>query len=157
MDTNRIAHFRRLRRLTQQQLADAVGVDRKTVNRWESGRADALGANLVRLAEVLGQPLDGLFTPEAEERMQMPTQNEILCMLGRAEGELAKGINLRNMGQEDAETDESTCMAAGVTLALKWVLGHITDPMTQDDGFPIRNVDTGPAALAEAARVQAVL
>lgn len=44
--------------MTQQQLADAVGVDRKTVNRWENGRAQGLGANYAKLAQALDWPSD---------------------------------------------------------------------------------------------------
>jgi transcriptional regulator with XRE-family HTH domain len=52
----RIGDARRARGLTQQALADALGVDRKTVNRWETGRTTTLGPNLARLGEILGWP-----------------------------------------------------------------------------------------------------
>lgn len=52
--STRISGDRRAAGLTQQQLAEAVGVERKTVCRWENGRTQGLGTNLERLARVLG-------------------------------------------------------------------------------------------------------
>ena len=54
--STQIGDARRAKGMTQQQLADAVGVDRKTVNRWENGRTHGLGANYAKLAQALGWP-----------------------------------------------------------------------------------------------------
>lgn len=54
----RIKRARERRRWTQQELADRLGVDRKTVDNWENGRTtprSSLGA----LEEVLGNLTDG--------------------------------------------------------------------------------------------------
>ncbi len=40
--------------LTQAQLAAGVGVSRSAVAQWETGRSGQVGANLARVAEVLG-------------------------------------------------------------------------------------------------------
>ncbi|HLU33612.1 MAG TPA: helix-turn-helix domain-containing protein [Natronosporangium sp.] len=50
----RIRRARERARLTQRQLADAVGVDRKTVGNWESG-ASHPRSSLGRLESVLGR------------------------------------------------------------------------------------------------------
>jgi transcriptional regulator with XRE-family HTH domain len=55
-----IADARRAKGMTQQRLADLLGVDRKTVNRWETGRTNGLGPNVARLGEVLGWSAEGV-------------------------------------------------------------------------------------------------
>lgn len=59
----RIRRARERARLTQRQLADAVGVDRKTVGNWESG-ASHPRSSLGRLETVLG---GHGFTTDQEE------------------------------------------------------------------------------------------
>lgn len=49
----RIRDVRKERGLTQDELAQAVGVSRSAVAQWETGRAGQLSANLSRIAGVL--------------------------------------------------------------------------------------------------------
>ena len=53
----RIRAARQRRRWTQRQLAEAVGVDRKTVDNWENGRT--VPRWLSPLEDALGTPLTG--------------------------------------------------------------------------------------------------
>lgn len=58
-DGERVRRLRRLRRWTQERLADEVGVSVLTVGQWESLKMEPSGQNLLRLAQVLGvSPLD---------------------------------------------------------------------------------------------------
>lgn len=78
----RIKRARELRRWTQQQLADVLGVDRKTVDNWENGRTrprSAIGA----LEQVLGVNLtepNGVEDPKEREleetliRLEVPAE-----------------------------------------------------------------------------------
>ena len=50
----RIAEARSARGLTRQAVAEALGVDRTTVEHWEAGRTRPEGVALVRLGELLG-------------------------------------------------------------------------------------------------------
>ena len=50
----RIRDIRRQRGITQEGLAEAVGVSRSAVAQWETGRAGQVTGNLTRVAEVLG-------------------------------------------------------------------------------------------------------
>ncbi|MFG2042174.1 helix-turn-helix domain-containing protein [Dactylosporangium sp. NPDC048998] len=50
----RIAEARTARGLTQQAVAEALGVDRNEVNQWEAGHTRPEGAALVHLGELLG-------------------------------------------------------------------------------------------------------
>lgn len=52
---------RRSTRLTQQQLADQLGVNRVTVARWESGESDPSLAMALQVAKILGRSVEQLF------------------------------------------------------------------------------------------------
>lgn len=43
--------------MTQEELADKLKVDRRTVNRWEKGRREPRGPTRLRIAQELKQPL----------------------------------------------------------------------------------------------------
>ncbi|CAH2600281.1 Helix-turn-helix domain-containing protein [Rhodovastum atsumiense] len=58
----RIRAARRAQRLTQDQLARAVGVTRSAVAQWETGRAGQVGGNLARIARALGTSAEFLLT-----------------------------------------------------------------------------------------------
>ena len=52
-ETFDIAAARKARKMTQQQLADAMGVDQALVSRWESGKVSPNKDNLAKLKEIL--------------------------------------------------------------------------------------------------------
>lgn len=54
-------------KLTQDGLAEKLGVDRSTVAKWETGDALPRAAMLPRIASVLGCSIDALLCPNSEE------------------------------------------------------------------------------------------
>lgn len=62
--SKRIRGRRKDRQLTQQQVADAFGIDKASVAEWESGRSIPKSDRLARLAEVLGTTIDYLLRGE---------------------------------------------------------------------------------------------
>lgn len=59
---DRVKRFRKTNGLTQQQLAERVGVTQSAVAAWESGKREVPnGDNLLRLSEVLGFQADELI------------------------------------------------------------------------------------------------
>ena len=46
--------------MSQEELADLMGVSRQTIYRWENGRGEPSHDKLLRLAECLGVPLESL-------------------------------------------------------------------------------------------------
>ena len=64
---NRIRVARAERRITQQQLADAVGVSRQTVNAIESGRFIPSTILALKVARVFDQPVENIFTLEDDD------------------------------------------------------------------------------------------
>jgi transcriptional regulator with XRE-family HTH domain len=57
----RIERFRTEKGLTQQQVADALYVDRVTISQWENGFRDIKTGNMVSLAEYFGVSCDYLL------------------------------------------------------------------------------------------------
>lgn len=58
---NRLKEAREAKGLTQLQLAEAIGVSRKTVNTVENGVFVPSTLIALKLAEALGAPIEGLF------------------------------------------------------------------------------------------------
>lgn len=54
-------------RMTQQQLADAVGVSRQTVNAIESGKFIPSTLLALKIARQFGKPVEALFTLDEED------------------------------------------------------------------------------------------
>lgn len=48
-----ISTARRARKMTQAQLAEAMGVDQAVISRWESGKVSPNAENLAKLKEIL--------------------------------------------------------------------------------------------------------
>ena len=61
---NRIRVERAEVRMTQQQLADAIGVSRQTVNAIESGRFVPSTVLALKIARIFGKPVEQVFQLE---------------------------------------------------------------------------------------------
>ena len=64
----RIRRARKLQHLTQQQLADKIGVTRQTINAIEGEKYSPTLEVAFQIAHVFGVPLDQVFTYEAPAR-----------------------------------------------------------------------------------------
>lgn len=64
---NRIADLRRARRLTQEELAEAVGVTRQTIISLESGRYNASLLLAHKLARHFGLAIEDVFLFDEED------------------------------------------------------------------------------------------
>ena len=51
---SKLAEERRRNNMTQEQLAERLGVSRQAVSRWETGAADPSTSNLLALAKIFG-------------------------------------------------------------------------------------------------------
>lgn len=64
---NRIRVARAEIRMTQQQLADAIGVSRQTINAIESGRFIPSTILALKMAKTFGKQVEELFSLEEDE------------------------------------------------------------------------------------------
>ena len=67
-----LSQLRREAGYTQESLAEAMGVSRQAVSKWESGQAMPEAATLVDLADLLGCSLDQLMREELPESLPAP-------------------------------------------------------------------------------------
>ena len=68
---NRLAELRKQHGLSQEELADKLGVSRQAVSKWERGEASPDTDNLIELAKIYNISLDellGLDAPKKEEK-----------------------------------------------------------------------------------------
>lgn len=56
----RLRHYRTKLGLSQQALADQIGVSRVSINRWENGHVNPTTTGCLKLADYFGLPIDTL-------------------------------------------------------------------------------------------------
>ena len=59
---NNIENIRSLKRISQKDLAEEIGVSQSAVSQWESGQAFPSSDKLPQIAKILGCSIDDLFT-----------------------------------------------------------------------------------------------
>ena len=67
---NRLLQYRKQHNLSQEELAEKIGVSRQAVSKWERSEASPDTDNLISLAEVYGVSLDELLKGKPEEGEQ---------------------------------------------------------------------------------------
>ena len=72
----RIRSLRKERGLSQEALAEALGVSRQAVTKWEDGSALPSTANLLALADFFSVPLEDFVRPAAQEEAAQETIEE---------------------------------------------------------------------------------
>lgn len=60
----RLKQLRQKKGLTQQKLAEILGIKRNTYSDWENGKTEPSFENLIKLADLLEVSLDWLFGRE---------------------------------------------------------------------------------------------
>lgn len=59
--SERLKELRKEKQLTQQELAEILGVKRNTYSDWENGKSEPNYKKLVKIADFFGVSLDWLF------------------------------------------------------------------------------------------------
>ena len=72
----RIRSLRKERGLSQEALAEALGVSRQAVTKWEDGSALPSTANLLALADFFSVPLEDFVRPAAQEETEQEKGTE---------------------------------------------------------------------------------
>lgn len=86
---NKLAGARRRRNLTQEQLAERLGVTRQAVSRWESDAAYPETDKIVRMAQLLEVSCDYLLQDGMDESGK-PATSPVTRLLRQAQGKRVK-------------------------------------------------------------------
>ena len=83
--------MRKARNLTQEQFAEALGVSRQAVSKWEADSGYPETEKLIAISWVLGVSVDKLLDIEPENQEQKQTENEALSAERDQSGDAAGG------------------------------------------------------------------
>ena len=73
---NRLLQYRKENNLSQEDLAEKIGVSRQAVSKWERAEASPDTDNLIRLAEIYGVSLDEMLTGKKTQAEPEPEPQE---------------------------------------------------------------------------------
>lgn len=73
---NQVKHFRKMRKLTQQQLADKLGIHLTNFNKLENGKSDPDISRFDQLAEILGVSTSELLADAPNEPRRLSLDDE---------------------------------------------------------------------------------
>lgn len=118
-----IAARRRTKKMTQQQLADLVGVTNRAVSKWETGQGLPDVAVLPDLARALGCTVDELLAGKLAEPDADASGNRRLREDISAEATLARSLGPADSA--DLEAAVSACCTRPVVRWPRWLLGLI--------------------------------
>ena len=108
MLSERIYRFRRKSGLSQEQLAERIGVSRQAISKWESGTSTPELEKLLALSECFHITLDELVREEAGNRREEETPRK-----GEGSG-APKGIGLK--------AGIGLCLAGAICLILSGIM-----------------------------------
>ena len=86
---NKLAEARKKQNLTQEQLAERLGVTRQAVSRWESDAAYPETDKIVRMAQILEVSCDYLLQDGVDEKGK-PVASPVTRLLKQAQGKRVK-------------------------------------------------------------------
>lgn len=127
----RLAELRRERGLTQDELAEEVGVSRQTVSKWERGLISPSGASLIALGQVYGISVDELVNEALS-----PEERAAVAVAEKPEEAppRKKPLPLKIMGAAVAAALALLVAVASIITIVSW---HRKEPEKTEDGFPI--------------------
>lgn len=71
-----LQYLRKLKGITQEELADTVGVSRQSVSKWETGDAFPETDKIIQLCDIFGVPMDVLMRGDAESYIATPSEEK---------------------------------------------------------------------------------
>ena len=93
---NNIKYLRKVKKISQQDLANKIGVDRSTISRIENGEIETTIDNALKLAEMLHVPLNDLLGKDLQTQTKENKDNGIYIQ--KADGTT---VFLKNASETD--------------------------------------------------------
>lgn len=151
---SRIAKFRKEKSMTQEDLANLMGVSSQAVSKWENDASCPDISLLPKLCEVLGITADELLTGKNNEVRMVPAEQRkpfdqlvMRVMVNSSEGDRVRvnlpmpmvkvcmeiGVNmLPNMGGEQAEMFKNVDLSKLVQMAELGMVGKLVEVESSD-------------------------
>ena len=85
---NRLLQYRKQHKLSQEELAEKIGVSRQAVSKWERAEAAPDTDNLILLAELYGVSLDELLRGKTDEKENSDAWDEQSAHTSKARTEI---------------------------------------------------------------------
>ena len=63
-------------KLSQEYIAEQLGVSRQAISKWETGQSEPTASNLIQLAEILELNLSELVDPQKNNKEPSTSENE---------------------------------------------------------------------------------
>ena len=63
-------------KLSQEYIAEQLGVSRQAISKWETGQSEPTASNLIQLAEILELNLSELVDPQKNNEEPSTSENE---------------------------------------------------------------------------------
>lgn len=119
--TERLIKLRKEHNLSQEQLADELGVSRQAVSKWERGEASPDTDNLIALARLYGTSLDSLLFDKPDEALREEELENKALSLSEIKEKLENGEEVVVGGEIHKQYDRSHMdtvegVVAGVTV-----------------------------------------
>lgn len=99
----RLQNLRKENRLSQEKLAELVGVSRQAVSKWETGLSNPDTENLIKLGEIYNQPINKIVGrdfvgnevfDETSKKINKENHNKKFYILGSIIGFLAFAVSM---------------------------------------------------------------
>ena len=100
----RLLKYRKLHNLSQEKLAEQIGVSRQAVSKWERGEASPDTDNLIALSKLYNISLDELVLGESEPSVATEKASETFS--NNSEETITEEINKTNSAPETNDEDE---------------------------------------------------
>ena len=97
--TIRILRSRKEKKLSQQALADLIGVSRSALAQWETQMSSPSLENLRKMAEILEVSFEWLATGRGNQYLSTPV--DTICDT-EVDGEIIRGLNRMNLKKKRA-------------------------------------------------------
>lgn len=90
---DRIKEFRQSSKISQEKIAEIIGVSRQAVTKWESNQTKPSTENLFKLAEIFGTTVDILIAPN--EYAKQTSAEQIYYLYQMEEAKKAKELSIK--------------------------------------------------------------
>lgn len=91
-----LKYLRETRKISQQYIADKIGVDRSTIGYWESKKAEPIMLNVIKIAELFNIELKDLILKDLETNTspKIPTNDEEYKQILKDKGLMDENENI---------------------------------------------------------------